>query len=164
MRSPHLLNLGNCRKVKSNLIGILDSVAIGCIEAEIESNAIGLFKLARSHYSFAVRQPSPHWRQRISRLYYAAYNTARAVRLYVAGEYSTHVKDHQKLEELPDDFPNRSRYVNQLSVLREDRNTCDYDHTSKASDLVLGTGNSTELVRDFLDDAGAYLRSKGMIV
>jgi hypothetical protein len=162
MRSRHLLNLGNARKVKENLSGILDTAALDSIEAEIEANVAGLLTLALRHYRFADRQSAPNWRQRISRLYYAAYNAARAVRLYVSGEYSTDVKDHQKFDKLPEDFPNRASYVNQLEVLREDRNTCDYDHISTASDLALGSGDSTALVHDFLRDVRAYLRDRGM--
>ena len=162
MRSPHLLNLGNARKVKQNLSGLLDAAALARIETEIEGNAAALFALANRHYRFADRQSAPNWRQRVSRLYYAAYNAARAVRLYVAGDYSTDVKDHQRFDKLPDDFPSRARYVNQLAVLREDRNTCDYDHISTASDLVLGSGGSTALVADLLRDVRDYLRAKGM--
>ena len=132
MKTPHLLNLGNPRKVKDNLSGLLDATALGLIESEIEGNTRALMVLARTHYRFAARQSAPNWRQKVSRLYYAGYNAARALRLYVNGEYSTDVKDHQKFENLPNDFPSRSRYINQLAILREDRNTCDYDHLSSA--------------------------------
>ena len=162
MKSQHLLNLGNVRKVKKNLTGVLDATALDQIEREIEVNVAALLVLAQCHYRFAERQTGPNWRQKVSRLYYAAYNAARAIRLYVAGDYSTDVKDHQRFDELPNDFPSRDRYVNQLDVLRGDRNTCDYDHISTARDLVLGTRSSTELVREFLKDARAYLSGKGM--
>ena len=159
MKAPHLLNLGNARKVKQNLSGILPRRALAQIEQEIARNATRLYALGRHHYLFAMRQSSPNWRQKVSRLYYAAYNVSRAVRLQVSGDYSTDVKDHQKFDNLPDDFPARPRYANQLAVLREDRNTCDYDHTATAVDLALGTTESTMLVREFLDDAKSYLRS-----
>ena len=162
MKSPHLLNLGNARKVKQNLSAILDAPAMDCIEAEIEANVRALLALGIRHYRFAYRQSAPNWRQKVSRLYYAAYNSGRAVRLYVAGDYSTEVKDHQNVDKMPDDFPNRARYVNQLPILREDRNACDYDHLATASDLALGTHDSSELVKDFLDDVTTYLRGKGL--
>lgn len=164
MKSPHLLNLGNPRKVKENLSGLLDANALGLIESEIEGNTRALMALARSHFRFAVRQSAPNWRQKMSRLYYAGYNAARALRLHVSGDYSADVKDHQKFDKLPDDFPDRSRYANQLAVLREDRNTCDYDHLSVAGDLALGSRAATELVRDFLDDVSAYLDNRGLKV
>ncbi len=80
----------------------------------------------------------------------------------MSGDYSSEVKDHKKFNKLPDDFPSKARYANQLDVLREDRNMCDYDHTCRASDLVLGTIQSTSLVKEFLDDAKSYLSLKGL--
>lgn len=162
MKTPHLLNLGNPRKVKENLSGLLDAAALQLIESEIELNARGLLALARNQYRFALRQTRPNWRQQVSRLYYAGYNASRAVRLYVHGEYSTDVKDHQRFDKLPNDLPNRARYANQFAVLREDRNACDYDHLFMAGDLALGTQAATELVRDFLDDIVVYLRNSGL--
>lgn len=162
MKSPHLLNLGNVRKLKENLSGILGSEALNQIESEIEVNVTGLLALAEKHFQFAQKLSANNWRQKISRLYYAAYNAGRAVRLYVKGEYSTDVKDHQKIMELPEDFPNIARYKNQLSILREDRNISDYDHISKAKDLALGTSIANTLVSDFLKDVKNYLKGKGL--
>ncbi len=128
-------------------------------------NVIGLLSLAEQHFRFAQKQTAPHWRQKISRLYYAAYNAGRAVCLYVKGEYSTDIKDHYRIfENLPQDFPNRSTYQIQLNVLRGDRNTCDYDHISKAKDLVLGSSSTTVLVSEFLKDVRNYLKGRGMNV
>ena len=121
-----------------------------------------LFKLGETHFRFAARQPKAHWRQKISRFYYAAYNVTRALRLHVAGEYSTDVKDHQRIERLPDDFPSKERFANQLKALREDRNLCDYDHTKRAADLVLGTNQSASLVTEFLNEAREYLKRRGL--
>ena len=118
MKSSHLLNLGNPRKVKENLSSILDRAALDSIETEIEGNVLALLGLAKRYYNFARKQSNPNWRQKISRLYYAAYNASRAVRLYVSGDYSTDIRDHQKFERLPNDFPNRAQYVNQIDVLR----------------------------------------------
>ena len=82
--------------------------------------------------------------------------------MYISGEYSTDVKDHQKFNNLPEDFPSHSRYSNQFSILREDRNTCDYDHMSTAKDLVLGSRVTEDLVREFLEDVKKYLNDRGM--
>lgn len=162
MKKSHILNLGNPRKVKDNLIDVLDEAALEKIETEIRQNVLGLYNLGYQHYSFANKQSPAHWRQRVSRLYYAAYNISRSLRLFVKGIYSQDVKDHQKFNELPDDFPSKDRYVNQLEILREDRNMCDYDHTSRAGDLVLGTSIATSLVKDFLNTAKSYLIDKGV--
>ncbi len=148
--------------MKENLSGILDQAGLDKIESESVSNVKSLYKLGKGFFSFATSQTSYNWRQRISRLYYAAYNVSRCIRLFISGSYGSEVKDHKKFDELPDDFPSKARYANQLDVLREDRNMCDYDHTCRANDLVLGTSQSTTLVKEFLDDAKSYLSRKGL--
>ena len=81
-RPPHLLRAsGNVRKLKDNLVNVVDGAAISAIEDEICVNVIQLYALGRTHYFFALRQNNRSWRQKISRLYYAAYNVSRAVRL-----------------------------------------------------------------------------------
>jgi hypothetical protein len=163
MRSPHLLRAGaNVRKLKENLVNVLDAAAISAIETEIRTNVAQLYALGRSHYYFAVRQNNRSWRQKISRLYYAAYNVSRAVRLDVNGEYSTDSSDHKRIETLPDDFPNKNSYANRLGVLRDDRNLCDYDHTAKLTDLVVSANDAAELVLQFLKDAQSYLKRRGV--
>lgn len=163
MKSPHLLRTGgNVRKVKDNLVKVVAAEAIAAIEKEICANVAQLVRLGRGHYYFAVRQNNRSWRQKISRLYYAAYNASRAVRLCVNGEYSMDVADHKKIDVLPDDFPNKNRYANRLAVLREDRNLCDYDHTGKLGDLVVGLDEAVELVQQFLIDTEVYVRARGV--
>jgi hypothetical protein len=165
MRSPHLLRAGtNVRKLKDNLVNVVDNVAISAIETEICANVAQLYTLGRSHYCFAIRQSNRSWRQKISRLYYAAYNVSRAIRLGVNGEYSMDSSDHRRIEALPDDFPNKNKYANRLSVLRDDRNLCDYDHTAKLADLVVGVDDAVELVHQFLKDAQSYLNRRGVTI
>jgi hypothetical protein len=163
MKSPHLLRAsGNVRRLKENLVNVVDGVAINAIEAEICTNVAQLFALGRSHYSFAVRQDNRFWRQKVSRLYYGAYNVSRAVRLFVNGEYSVDAADHKKIDALPDNFPNKNTYANRLTVLGEDRNLCDYDHTAGRRDLVLEVEEASQLVADFVRDARAYLKQRGV--
>jgi hypothetical protein len=163
MKTPHLLRAGaNVRKLKDNLVNVVDVGAISAIEKEICLNAAQLYALGRSHYNFAIRQNNRSWRQKVSRLYYGAYNVSRAIRLCVNGEYSIDSSDHRKIEILPDDFPNKNRYANRLGVLRDDRNLCDYDHTAKLTDLIVGVNDATELVQQFLNDAQSYLKRRGV--
>ena len=133
---------------------MVDVTAIHAIEAAICANALQLYLLGRDHYDFATRQNRRAWRQKVSRLYYAAFNVSRAVRLCVSGDYSTELGEHKKIESLPDDFPNRNKYFNRLGVLRDDRNLCDYDHTAGISDLVVGPAEATELVGEPLNSGG----------
>ena len=163
MKSGHLLRAGvNVRRIKESLVNIVDAAAISAIEAEILLNAAQLYQLGQSHYYFAIRQNNRSWRQKVSRLYYAAYNVSRAVRLCVSGDYSADSSGHKKIETLPDGFPNRNNYVNRLGMLRDDRNLCDYDHTAKLTDLEVGAHEAVELVQHFLRDAGDYLRRRGV--
>lgn len=162
MKSPHILRAGNPRRIRDNLVGVVDQLALDAIEEALCENVRQLYALARRHYTFARRLNAPDWRHCVSRSYYSAYAAARAVRLYVRGDYSTDVKDHQKFGELPDDFPSRDRFANKLSVLREDRNLCDYDHTARASDLVLGRAESLAVAAEFLDSTRTYLRRKDL--
>lgn len=162
-KSPHLLLAAtNVRKLHSNLANVLETPALAAIQAEIHANVRQLYMLGRVHFLFAKRQSIRDWRQQISRFYYGAYNVSRAIRLCVQGEYSTDSSDHKKIEGLPDDFPDRNTYANRLSVLREDRNLCDYDHAASRDDLVLGVTDSMELVEKFLDDAKMYLRNRSI--
>jgi hypothetical protein len=163
MKSPHLLRAAtNVQKLKENLVNVVDAAAIGAIQVEINANVVQLYTLGRNHYLFAVRQNNRSWRQKISRLYYAAYNVSRAVRLSKHGEFSTDSSDHKKIESLPDDFPNANTYTNRLGVLRDDRNLCDYDHTGRRTDLVIGVIDAADLVTEFLKDARAYLIRRGV--
>ena len=164
MKTSDLLKLGNPRMVKKNLAAILQEDALAAIESEIERNVTDLYRLGLQHYRFAVSQPPQRWRQKVSRLYYAAYSVSRSVRLYVSGEYSTESGDHKNVGKLPDDFPNKARFSNQLSVLREDRNTADYDHISQARDLVISPSNATLLVKEFLTDVKSYFQGRGLTV
>jgi hypothetical protein len=163
VKAPHLLlAAGNVRRLKTNLVHIVDAAAIDAIEADICANCAQLYVLGRSHYLFARRQSGRDWRQQVSRLYYGAYNVSRAVRLCVNGEYSNEVADHKKIEAIPDDFPNKNTYANRLKVLREDRNLCDYDHTAALSDLILVPADALQLVTEFLRDARTYLVQHGV--
>ncbi|MGA2602104.1 MAG: hypothetical protein ABSH09_34495 [Bryobacteraceae bacterium] len=162
-KSPHLLRAGtNVRRLKDNLVNVVDAEALSAIETAICANVAQLYALGRGHYNFAIRQNNRSWRQKISRLYYASYNVSRAIRLCVNGEYSTEVGDHKKIDILPDDFPNRIRYANRLGVLRDDRNMCDYDHTGRIGDLIIDVAEAVQLVEEFLNDTQNYLRGRGV--
>lgn len=150
------------RKLHSNLASVLKPAALADIENEISVNVVQLYALGRQHFLFAKRQQNKDWRQKVSRFYYGAYNVSRAIRLCVYGEYTIDSSDHKKIENLPDDFPNKNTYTNKLGVLREDRNLCDYDHAAARSDLVYDIDDSCDTVERFLQDAKKYLRKRGV--
>lgn len=159
-----LLEVGNTRKLIEVLRSYVSVETIQALELEIEVQTGKLFDLSMFHYRFAINQNRYDWRQRVSRLYYASYAASRGVRLFVNGHFSTDVTDHKKVGLLPNDFPNHARFSNKLEILREDRNSADYDQAARAFDLVLGTSESTELVRDFLRATKTYLSGRGLIL
>lgn len=97
LKSPHLLLASsNSHRMLTNLRHILDQAACNAIQSEIDQNAKLLFHLGESHYLFAKQLGRQHWRQRISRFYYGAYNIRRAVSFHENGSFGTEVDDHKK--------------------------------------------------------------------
>lgn len=163
MKTPHiLLATSNVVRMRQNLAHVLDTAALTALDGEIRNNVIGLFKLGRYHLDFAKTLPTKDWRQECSRLYYAAYNMQRAVRLADSGNYSTDSTDHKKIGSLPAAFPKHATYEVQLPILREDRNLCDYDHSAAVTDLAIAIADARALVNGFAIDAASFLLSKGI--
>ncbi len=83
VKTPHiLLAASNTRKMLENLRNVLDVGACDAIEQEINKNVISLFELGEEHFRFAQGIERRVWRQRMSRLYYGAYNVRRAIVLH----------------------------------------------------------------------------------
>lgn len=165
MKTPHLLlAAGNSHKLRQNLTGILDAAGLALIDKEITSNVVGLFHLGELHFDFSQTLSKQHWRQRISRLYYGAYNVTRSLRFAYEGHYSQESTDHKKVAILPKDFPTTATYENKLSALRDDRNLCDYDHTAEEMDLVIPVKDADALVKQLVADARGYLNGRGVPV
>src|SRR5689334_1793551 len=102
LTEPHvLLASSNLNKLIRNLAGIITAAELRKIQDAVDGEAAALFKLGLDHYSFASGLDKAHWRQRVSRLYYAAYNVKRSVQLSDNGTYSTESSDHQKVDQLP---------------------------------------------------------------
>jgi len=165
VKTPHiLLAASNTRKMLENLRNVLDVDAYDVIEQEINKNVISLFELGNEHFRFAQGTEQRFWRQRISRLYYGAYNVRRAIALHFKGAYHTDVSDHKNISDIPDDFPHTNIYKTRLIDLREDRNLADYDHTAVEADLLLTQDEAETLVSDFIRDARNYLNNRGFTI
>lgn len=159
MKSPHILLLKkNIVDLRRELGSILSKKSASAFESEVKLNVIQLFALGQYHFDFATAQSRVNWRQIVSRSYYGAYSISKAVRLAVSGQYSTEVKDHEKVGDLPDNFPDKNTYANRIRLLRDDRNLCDYDHTVEEADLGMSSADSLVLVSNFIVHARAYLR------
>ena len=165
MRSPHLLiAASNPIRLRENLRGILPADSINLISDEFEKNVKSLHQLGLEHYRFAKRLSPNNWRQKVSRFYYSAYNIVRAIKLFHYGDYNTDVSDHKKITKMPDGFPNKEKYQNQLPSLRDDRNLADYDHTGSKSELLLTLSETTDLVTELIADSKSFFRAKGMAI
>ena len=82
-----LLASANCQNdLIRNLRHILSVREIKKLQDEVDQNVTGLLSLGFHHLQFARDVPAGQWRQKISRLYYAALNTKRGVALSHSGK------------------------------------------------------------------------------
>jgi uncharacterized protein (UPF0332 family) len=147
-----------------NLAGVLPPQQIKKIQIEVEKNVRALLNLASNHYQFSKSVHSAYWRQKVSRLYYAAYNARRALMLKHDGTFSTDSSDHKNVDKLPDSLANCSMHKSKLKDLREDRNLCDYSHLALEADLLIAVSDADVYVEGFLKDVKDYLASQGMTI
>ena len=165
LKEPSILRAaGNCRRMVHNLRYVLDSQAVDKLEAEIDRNVVALFSLGDSHLAFAKTIDTSQWRQRISRLYYAAYNIRRAVSLHHAGHFATDSSDHKNVGDLPDDFPNANTVEVKLQGLRDDRNLADYNHLAEESELIVSPADVEIFVGEFRTTCLDYLTQRGLAI
>ncbi|WP_442775467.1 hypothetical protein [Sphaerotilus montanus] len=163
LKEPHIFNASsNPIKLIKNLRGIISEDEILKIEQEINNNVIKLYALGVGHYNFAKRIAHSEWRQKISRLYYAAYNIRRSIQLKADGHFSMDSSDHQRVGEFPDKLNNKEKYKQIFISLREDRNLSDYSHLAVESDLIQGVSIYESSVTDFVNDAKEFLLEKGV--
>lgn len=161
MKSPNVLLLHkNLEVLRRELDNILSKKSKAALAAAVRANVMQLFSLGTEHFTFASSLGAAHWRQVVSRSYYGAYCVSRAVRLAVCGQYSSETNDHQRVGELPDDFPERNTFANRLRLLRDDRNLCDYDHTVVEDDLGMRSSEARALVEQFIASAAQYLAKR----
>ncbi len=158
---PHILEAtGNIRRVIKNIEQLIGPSATSALNSEIQNNIDQLVNLGKKFIHFAKRLPSQQWRNKVSRAYYGIYNISRAIRLEDSGAYSTDSTDHKKVGDLPKDFASKERFQNLLQMVREDRNLCDYDHTTKISNLAMHPNDTIELAEDFLREAELWIKQK----
>ena len=130
----------------------------------MRENVRQLIRLAQAHLRYAKASTGQHgWRQRVSRGYYCAYSASRAIRLEVAGTFSTDVSDHKKIGDLPADFKHIARWQEFFTKFRADRNLADYDHTARESELELRSTDYLLKAEEFLNETKTYLKSRGAL-
>lgn len=155
------LGAGNHKKIIHVFSSILEPHEINKISDEAKGHTKLMYELGVDHFVFARKIAKKQWRQRVSRLYYASYNVSKCVRFDCDGNFSTEVKDHTKIGALPNDFPEKATFENELKNLREDRNSADYDHLAKKTDLLASPDEYESLVLKFIRHAHDHLTSRG---
>ena len=160
--SPHVLLIGNPYNTINNLKGILEEGELDKIKVAVRIEIRLLMQLSNEHYSFAKSIDRLHWRHKVSRLYYAAYNARRSVQLQDSGKYSTDVSDHKEVDVLPASLNQRTIHGSMLKQLRDDRNLADYSHLGREDDLFASTSDLEIMVETFLIDCSDYLRNAGV--
>jgi uncharacterized protein (UPF0332 family) len=157
-----LLAATNPLQMIQNLKHLLEEEEIAKLTADIDRNVTLLFTLGRDHITFAIGIENKHWRQKISRLYYAVYNFRRALMLKHSGHFSTDSSDHKSVNELPNQIDNRESHIVSLKNLREDRNLSDYSHLAKQADLVISPDDALTFAKQFEVDCRKYLTDRGV--
>jgi uncharacterized protein (UPF0332 family) len=108
-----------------------------------------------------ISSATPSHRAAVARAYYAMYHTARAVVFYV--EQGDDYQDHSELpKHIPNDFPDRAVWENELKNARFERNRADYEpyprnDVSFAEPARRIIGKAKELLKV----SRSYLRTKG---
>lgn len=163
MNNDHFLNINPCRLIHC-LSGILSNTEIDKIKKALNANVKKLVNLGQAHLRFAKKMDgNTSWRQRVSRSYYSAYCTSRAVRLAITGHYSKDSSDHMKIGNLPNDFPDKTIWEEFLMKFRGDRNLADYDHTALESALEISSDEYVVKANEFYRTARKYLVNKGAL-
>ncbi len=108
-----------------------------------------------------VASTPPHYRDAISRFYYAAYHAFRSVVYFRTGG-----DDHEQHSVLPSripaDFPNYALWGNNLKSAREIRNSADYDMYPKTDSAWRQKCVEVQSIAEgAVRDARTYLRTKG---
>jgi uncharacterized protein (UPF0332 family) len=141
----------------------LSSSAGLTINQLVENAAKDRMKLAAQILKSArmALDPNPVYRACLARSYYAMYHATRSVVFYIErGD------DHEAHSELPKhfprDFPDITRWENDLKSARLERNRADYDPYPKA-DSAFAKSAKTVLANaeTFIPVAKRYLRRKG---
>lgn len=158
------LNL-NPYKIIRCLNPILEKKEIEKIRKALYSHVTQLLKLSRTHCSFAMNAKGPtSWRQRVSRGYYSAYCSSRAIRLAYSGHYSEDIHDHKLISDLPKDFPLETTWEEFLTKFKGDRNLADYDHLATEKKLELNSHEYVKKTYIFYRTTRKYLIDKGVIL
>lgn len=137
----------------------------GCeIDALLEIAVKDRLEFARrtlKYAGIAIAMREPQNRIAVARAYYGFYHAVRAVVFF--SERGDDHQDHQTLpKHIPQDFPQRNEWENDLKAARLERNKADYDPYPKSEKRFSDAAQSTIAnARKFLRVSKAYLVKKG---
>ena len=136
-------------------------VPIPMLRLRVAAARYGLAKEMSLAGKLVIQQAKPHYRQAISRYYYSMYHCLRAV-VYIHQGGDEHQAHSELPQRLPDDFPNREIWSNQLKSAREYRNQADYEPYPRSDSYWKSlAGNVMADAVSLLQISAAYLRAKG---
>ena len=94
------------------------------IKRKVKKHISAMLFLSREHLSYAKGiKHGLGWRQKVSRSYYCCYIASRALRVAVLGSFDQTASDHDKINQIPDDFPDKhiwGNYLKQFRVIFQD--------------------------------------------
>jgi uncharacterized protein (UPF0332 family) len=134
------------------------------LDALLEQATRDRFQFAQENLKWArsaLSGSDPKFRMGLARAYYAMYHAARAVVFLV--ERGDDFQAHSELpKHLPQNFPNRAQWENNLKNARLERNRADYDPYPKA-DRTFSDASKLILqsAENFLPLARRYLVQRG---
>jgi hypothetical protein len=119
-------------------------------------------RLAVSHLKEAKEFSSLRFRRSFySRGYYAVYNASKAIRYLVSGHVSAKGDDHQKVSDLPDDFPDVGKWGSFLRDMYKNRLVADYDGwPNSVRELNTDMEIAFENCRNFIKVSKEYARNR----
>jgi hypothetical protein len=119
-------------------------------------------RLAVSHLREANQLSSLQCRRSFySRGYYAVYNASKAIRYLVSGYVSEKGDDHQKVSDLPDDFPDVVTWGSFLRDMYKHRLVADYDGwPNSMRQLNTDMEIASENCKNFINVSKQYARNK----
>jgi hypothetical protein len=145
--------------------GISHSAAFGQpIEDVFDQAAVDRLKLGEHFLRVAARMSNTagrDWRSVIGRYYYAMYHSVRAVSYFVyrGDDY----QEHNKLPgAIPDDFPNKNLWANELKDARFRRNEADYDlYRNGGAHFRSNAIALAPIANSLVSECRAYMKQKG---
>jgi uncharacterized protein (UPF0332 family) len=163
-----VLNLvRNHGEFKETLSQLAMSRDLPALKSHVDAVVKCWIQLGREHLADAnAALASTRNRATLSRAYYAAYSSSKAVRYLVRGSVSLRGDDHGKAAaELPDDFPNVNSWTVDVAEMYANRLRADYDAFSDTpAEFSMTPQDAVAKAAAFVDDCVTYLAKRGVVV